>query len=929
MFDCFNMAYQDKRNALQLNIKVNSENLLPHPQKCNAGSLRIPADPSWPKIPQRKIVDDFSDTVEPPCIITLTGSPRRSRTIVQTPLNQSPKSAVTKDSAYSSFNYQRNTSSSHTLKRLPGYVDPRFKKVKTIKRNHDLPETRINQGDMETLDNEKMTKIAPERNINQYQMQVLEKQELYDTSKIKDPNAKLLSSGQYKNSKASRNINSNEESMLKQRKNVNNILQKSDKTEFVDKIEFMKSISCNEHQSRTSMNDANVQVDVTSLQVQENNGQLLFVMDPKVQPHPLNAIQLDTITVPQECLKQFYNVQVPILTYKNIPIPIPAAEASSAMQQCPSNSKQKNETLIAFPLKEEVEHGVHASDNKSINQIQQTSLDEAKDTHKPLVLEAEKVISGEKHTSDSKAKDALKVQNTVASENRKNITHLSKKLESSKVPKKLQESSDSEYYIPNIIKGKFHNSMLQHASIKKYMCNTSGGETTDSEFIFLKNVKKKEPNDANKLATKHHKINSCDYEKSNVTSKEKNDCIQSNKGISVQDQSHQEHKKCNHETKARNKSEQNLTSSRNECTRKLYRSSEPHITFKQKIAPRKLSRKARFYFQKNSHSALVDSDYTSAWPNCQSNKYRCSQTNIQKHNSHRIKKIDHHSNAKLSIQENRAIAQVESNLNPVEQSFFQSDQNIKPCRKCEISPRSNTNDTVESPKGIPPKTQELLNKSYWEYYNKLKHKIKNTDSIESQYLHKLTMDVPEVTNEKSNEVYDKNFQKQLNLNPEFQTLQQCSALSSVINKALDAKLQPNIVKTSQLYLNGNIKSPTDPLVDTQTTSKNNVIPDWINNGETVFQKVKYQKASENDRQYLELKSIIFFGGMMYILIIFLPMLYDYFNYEVYDDYENLSYLEFIMDYILSSFKEAFGGIFSGIKQIFFFPPACKKCNNIV
>lgn len=60
--------------------------------------------------------------------------------------------------------------------------------------------------------------------------------------------------------------------------------------------------------------------------------------------------------------------------------------------------------------------------------------------------------------------------------------------------------------------------------------------------------------------------------------------------------------------------------------------------------------------------------------------------------------------------------------------------------------------------------------------------------------------------------------------------------------------------------------------------------------------------------------------MMYILIIFLPMLYDYFYYEEYDDYyENLSYLELVVEYIFSSFKEAFGGVFNGLKQIFFYP----------
>ncbi|XP_076656964.1 uncharacterized protein LOC143361454 isoform X2 [Halictus rubicundus] len=876
-------------------------------------SFIVPADPSWPKIPQRKLVDDFSDTIEQPCVVTLTGSPRRSRTTVQTPLNQSPKSAVTKDSTYSSSNHQRNTSSIHTLKKLPGYVDPRFKKVTSTKRNQDVTETRMSQGDMKTFDDEKM-KLVSARDSNKHRIKALDREQFYDTNKMKDPNAKVLSPRQSKNSEGSKNMNSNEAPVLEQKKNVENIFEK------------------------ICENDANVQVDATSLPVQENNGQLLLLVDKKLQPHPLNAIQLDTITLPQEYLKQCYNVQVPILTYKNIPVPIPAVEVNNIIQQCPISSEQKNEITTAPSSKKVVDQGVHAAGSRSLTQVKQATLDQTKNTDKSLVNETETIVAEEKHACVSKPKDTMKVQNPVTSEH--SNANLHEKLETSKVHRRLLESSDSEYYIPSMVKRKFHNSTLQHVSVKKNMYNTSGGETTDSEFILLKNVQKKEYTDANKLATKHHKMGPYDYEQPAV-SKERSDCVQSSKVTSDQDQSQQDHKKSGYETKGRNKSEQNLSCARNECAKKLYRSSEPHITFKQKRAPRKISRKARSYFQKNSHSALVDSDYTSAWPNCQSNKYRCSQTNVQKSSSHRTKRIGH-SNAKLSVQENRTNMQTENSSNPVEQSYFQSDRNINSCHKgimslsktcsqnnkckCDMSPRSITNDTNESPKCIPPKTQELLNKSYWEYYNKLKHKLKNTNNVDSQYLYELTMNQADTANETPVEIYDKNFQKPLN--PEFQTLQQCSALSSMINKALDTKLQSNTVQTSQLYLNGNVKSSTNPLTDTQNASTNNVVPQWVNNGEPVLHKVRYKKANENDRQYLELKSIIFFGGIMYILIIFLPMLYEYFYHEVHDDYENLGYLEFIMDYILSSFKEAFGGIFSGVKQIFFYPPACKKCNNI-
>lgn len=90
---------------------VNSENLLPNAQKYNVGTLRydvnksnkllsivrvtqcffsseifsarLPADPSWPKIPRRKLVDDLDDIIEPPCVVTLTGTPRKSRSTVR------------------------------------------------------------------------------------------------------------------------------------------------------------------------------------------------------------------------------------------------------------------------------------------------------------------------------------------------------------------------------------------------------------------------------------------------------------------------------------------------------------------------------------------------------------------------------------------------------------------------------------------------------------------------------------------------------------------------------------------------------------------------------------------------------------------------------------------------------------------------------
>ncbi|XP_053984136.1 uncharacterized protein LOC128879222 [Hylaeus volcanicus] len=941
MYDCFNMAYQDKTNALQLNIKVNSENLIPISQRYNAGSLRIPADPSWPKIPQRKLADDVNDTIEPPCIITFTGTPRKSRTVVQTPLNQSPKSTITRDSAYSSFHCQRVTSSMHTLKRQPGFVDPRFKKVTNTKRNHVTPteslEKKTNHSDLtnsiEPLHNGELVETVPERDINVQQMKIQETANSRGTEKAEEIKTETFhKSNCVQNSKEDNIVNINKETILEQKS-------------CVDSSEF-KNLT---NTSRSTMNDVKTQVDVNPLPMQENNGQLFYVLDKKLQPHPLNAIHVDTITLPQEYLKQCYNLQVPVLTYQNIPLQIPTIGTNNILQPCLSNLEQRNQTETVSLIKKEAEQSLHSSNTESLKHIipdqmqnMNTPLSNGSNYPENVFPDAGNKTTEEKNVCAIEKENKLKVQNTVSDRSRENclklngsITNISvnpnipEKLENTRSQRKQQESSDSEYYVPSIVKRNIHNNIFQNT--KKTVCITSGEETTDSEFIPKKSIQRKEFNGISKSTIKTNRINmNCDQKNVILTEKNHPQSVPRSK----------EHKPSMYQVAARNKSEQNLSCIKNDCTKKLCRSSEPHITFKQKKASAKFSRKAKSYFQKNSHSALVDSDYTLVWPNCQYNKHKCSQMNIRKFNNHRMRKIGLHSNVKLPIHEKNGNAQIESNLNLNEQSYLQNVDGIDSGQevirslsktglknnkcKCEISPRSNG--TIESPKGISPKTQELLNKSYWEYYNRLRHKIKNTGTVE-QHLYQLTIDGPKTKKGEADETYDKELRNQLKLNPELQTLQHCTALSSMINKALDSNHQSDIVETTRLHCNGNMKSLSDPMANTHSVGANNMMSNFIND-EPLLNKLRSKQTKENDKQFLELKSIIFFGGMMYILIIFLPMLYEYFYHEEYDDYENLGYLEFIVDYVLSSFNEAFGGIFAGVKQIFFYPHACKKCNNI-
>ncbi|XP_034192937.2 uncharacterized protein LOC117610086 isoform X1 [Osmia lignaria lignaria] len=882
MYDCFNMAYQD--NAVQLHIQVNSENLLSVPQKYNAGSLRIPADPSWPKIPQRKLASEIDDAIESPCIITLTGTPRKSRTIVQTPVNQSPKSVRTKDSAYSSFCHQRTTSSMHTLKRLPGYVDPRFKKVTNVTKNKDTSTS------TEHLHNKEAKKSVPERDIDTRQMEKQEAEKPHENDKFDSNRQPTLEQQQCPNTIESENQDNTSE-------NVN-------KSKIIDKCKCMKSSS--EYRLRSTVNDADTQVDIT-LPVQENNGQLFFVLDKKLQANPLNAIHIDTITIPQEYVKQCYNVQVPVLTYQNIPLQVSAA-GTNVIPQCLNKSEQESQNKKSEPSS-------RSTNVELSNQFIQTSLGQIQQMEKSCITNEEK-----EDMQDSKRKNTLNIQDANCLEN----PNIPEKLENIRIQQKQQESSDSEYYVPNVhTKSKYTNALR-----KSITCNTSGEETTDSEFILRKGVHKKDFLN-NKLITKGARMNT--------------DTIQGDVKVSVENQDqmnvvlkepnknqplHNVYKKVIPEAKTRNKSEQNLLCIRNDCSRKLCHNSEPHITFKQKKVSAKFSRKARSYFQKNSHSALVDSDYTLMWPHCQHSKYKRIQTNSHRSNHHKTKRIDQqiidttNSNEHNYVENNGNMDSSQEVAKSLSKTCLQ-----KECCKCEMSPRSNTDDTIEKPKGIPPKTQELLNKSYWEFYNKLRHKIKDTSNIEQQYPYQLTMDASEkITKRKSNEAYNKELRNQLKLNPELQTLQQCSALSSMINKALDTNLQSDIMQTKQLYVNDNMKSSSNPTGCMQNVNIKKMVSS-LNNDDPMLNKIKCRTSNIHDKQFLELKSIIFFGGMMYILIIFLPMLYDYFYHQDYNDYENLSYLELIVEYVLSSFKEAFGDIFNGVKQIFFYLHSCKKCTN--
>ncbi|XP_018405634.1 PREDICTED: uncharacterized protein LOC108781989 [Cyphomyrmex costatus] len=153
--------------------------------------------------------------------------------------------------------------------------------------------------------------------------------------------------------------------------------------------------------------------------------------------------------------------------------------------------------------------------------------------------------------------------------------------------------------------------------------------------------------------------------------------------------------------------------------------------------------------------------------------------------------------------------------------------------------------SFEKPFSIPLETQELLNKNYWEYFWKLRCKMEPDNAKEKE----------ECLNEHHL--------------PESQTLRQCSVLSCMINTALQDS--------------------------TRVTDDERLM------------KVQRQRVKQANKRLLGHRAVALLCVAFYVAVIFLPMMYDYFFEEEYND-ENTNYLELMFQYITSLFGEALDGV---------------------
>ncbi|OXU25108.1 hypothetical protein TSAR_006680 [Trichomalopsis sarcophagae] len=77
-----------------------------------------------------------------------------------------------------------------------------------------------------------------------------------------------------------------------------------------------------------------------------------------------------------------------------------------------------------------------------------------------------------------------------------------------------------------------------------------------------------------------------------------------------------------------------------------------------------------------------------------------------------------------------------------------------------------------------------------------------------------------------------------------------------------------------------------------------------------------QGDKQADRRLLNFKTAAFFGCFVFGTLLALPLVYDYLFYEEeIEEYEELGYIELLLDYVVSSFREAFAGLLDLISKI--------------
>ncbi|XP_043277794.1 uncharacterized protein [Venturia canescens] len=939
MCDSFEMACRDSSNALQLNIKVNSENLLPHSQKYNVSSLRVPDDPSWPKIPQRKLIDDLDDIIEPPCVVTLTGTPRKSRSTVR-PSNshQSSRSNFMRaDQVPASLHpsiYQKTQTSSQPAKRRPGCADPRFKnfiRVTTVKsqmtstdppdRNNHTESSRsavvIPNQTQSILEN--VRKTVPEKDTDAPKVNQREAEKPGEIRGMESIGVQTVKSEQVpdhpskdksKNSEVSEDTEKLKETMKSEdevKTETKNVKSTCDdecwkKEETGERCLSEGANADGESQagkinagkeSRGADLSSDLKAPITPhletscLQCCNNTGQLFLVVENKAPTTPVRpaAMQMDSKPPLSSCeyTTQCYNVQVPVLSYQNLPLQISTQQAQKV--------EMSLGPVLTIPSTPAI-NGHHLYHHHH-HQLDLAKANFSRITEAPECLNKEKPSDVVKVPNDADTSETLRRTDKKESSSA-DADRIDDEVEAHRMRKTMRTPPVKLERKPEIISESYKASRVPHLL---------SSDTTDSEFYDL-GMKQSKASRAH-IYSKGTSGSGSDYE------------------MTANSQYHGAGE-LDPQTK---KKKRNPTYRSTRTSQEVY--SQNYDNNSQTEASRRVHRKMKSE-QNLSHSSAF------AGKNHISDPYITGRREAYGF-------IKEGSKDKDRLDEETARDNTDLTTDELDSDI----PNITDCcetRRTDISNvdqimnNETTTLTVNETTVIPVKTQRLLNKSYMEYYDKLRSN-NFMESTQQRYMSQMAMGAPQLKKRRaeiSSEV-GKIIEEKQEAKSEVLTMEKFSALSNIINRNLNSALRNSSdpMQTKQLYVNENMKSSAMPA--THVTQKPHIVRRMSENTAdlydssgaslTLANKVKRKREKPVERRLLKRKTIAFFGVIMYVTIVVLPMMYTYFLYDEYEDYEDLSYIELLLEYVVSSFREAFGGFFDSIHGVLFQPRTCRKCNS--
>ncbi|XP_024869838.1 uncharacterized protein LOC112453350, partial [Temnothorax curvispinosus] len=843
--------------------------------------IRIPPDPSWPKIPPRRSSNNTDDIIEPPCVVTLTGTPKKGRSIVQPVACQHLKSK-------SSQKYEAIT---HIGKRLPGCFDPRFRRQITRQKAEKPDDVCNTKHDRQTPELD--IKILQE--TEQHEDKSRETGEsvdgLYTSAPCHDVDTLLSSVG-----------------------------KSTKKT--TDKQSILEAKHC---PWNTSLQHAtNERHDVGSGFIsqgekQESNRPLLLMVDEK----KIHALPIDSFNVEATCLSApapaSAPVRVPVVAYRDISrMPTQMEKDVKMPSMCENDAARETVGNIC-----------------TRSTISMCNLKESRNEKYPLddvercqsqAKNSDGIYITEKKTNKSISKYCDGHSAIISTSGRR-------------ICERDKDTSRAERYVASNVslnqdvgkdKDRYGNFALDNALDNNGDADDADGRIRSysnlNTAVRLKNFRKVEscgqscatmPTiDSSSIADGECDERKMSSERKMVTCKTWMTLTSARAGRMKQTAVDRDNAGCTPSANAMTndkileKGMESLVSSqvcgikgysdKSDKDEKEYKRAVEdgrmrvrvrRVNVKRKAAPMNLSRKAKSFFRKKSRLARTDSACTLILPG-----YRCAarvkgKRRYEKTHAHA------HGRSKVNLPLHRRNGINSMTWNSILVKYNASKQG-RITSRLSTNPRVGT--SFEKPSSIPLETRELLNKSYWEYYWKLgplRRKIASAKPDNAAALGRQRQKDRECSNEDHL--------------PESQTLRQCSVLSCMINTAL----------RDSTTADG--RPPSDPAAANVTSNARESVcqVSAVSGLSSVFAnkiKMKRKKMKRASKRLLGLRAIALLCIAMYVAVIFLPMMYDYFFAEEYED-ENATYIELTFRYIVSSFGEALDGVIDVLTTILLRP----------